>query len=93
MNPFGGIILAPFAEFISQLSPGGNLVEIIRRDNIGDFFCLGIKLSMECVFWKAHKISLEIRERNTILICRRGLKFLTRKTLRVLLPPWKEKLD
>ena len=63
MNPFEGFILAPFAESISQLSPGGNLVEIIKRDNIGDFFCLGIKLTMECVFWKARKISLEIRER------------------------------
>jgi hypothetical protein len=63
MNPFGGFLLAPFAESISQLSPGGNLVEIIGRDNIGDFFCLGIKLSIECVFWKAHKISLEIIER------------------------------
>jgi len=63
MNPFGGFLLAPFAESISQLSPGGNLAEIIGRDNIGDFFCLGIKLSIECVFWKALEISLEIIER------------------------------
>jgi hypothetical protein len=45
-NSLEAIISASFVISTSQLSPDGHLVKKIERNNLYDYFCIGIKFLM-----------------------------------------------